>query len=53
MERLNVNPTRMMLTTLKKRLITASRGHKIIKDKLDQIIKCFLELASEKKRLLD
>ena len=35
MERLNVNPTRMMLTTLKKRLVTARRGHKLMKDKRD------------------
>ena len=27
-ERMNVNPTRMMLTSLKKRLKTATRGHK-------------------------
>ena len=33
MARLNVNPTRMELTRLKKRLVTASRGHKLIKDK--------------------
>ena len=32
MERLNVNPTRMMLTTLKKKLATATRGHKLMKD---------------------
>ena len=27
---MNVNPTRMMLTSLKKRLATATRGHKLI-----------------------
>ena len=51
MERLNVNPTRMMLTTLKKRLVTARRGHKLMKDKRDQLMKGFLELARENKRL--
>ena len=51
MERLNVNPTRMMLTTLKKRLITARRGHKLMKDKRDQLMKGFLDLARENKRL--
>ena len=51
MERLNVNPTRMMLTTLKKRLVTSRRGHKLMKDKRDQLMKGFLELARENKRL--
>ncbi len=51
MERLNVNPTRMMLTTLKKRLATALRGHKLMKDKRDELMKGFLELARENKNL--
>ena len=51
MERLNVNPTRMMLTTLKKRLATAVRGHKLMKDKRDELMKGFLELARENKEL--
>ena len=51
MERLNVNPTRMMLTTLKKRLATAQRGHKLLKDKRDELMKGFLELARENKVL--
>jgi len=53
MERLNVNPTRMMLTTLKKRLATSVRGHKLLKDKRDELMKEFLELAKENKRLRD
>ena len=51
MERLNVNPTRMMLTTLKKKLATATRGHKLMKDKRDELMKGFLELARENKEL--
>ena len=51
MERLNVNPTRMNLTTLKKRLATAVRGHKLMKDKRDELMKGFLELAKENKEL--
>ena len=51
MERMNVNPTRMMLTTLKKRLKTATRGHKLMKDKRDELMKNFLELARENGRL--
>ena len=51
MERMNVNPTRMMLTTLKKRLRTATRGHKLMKDKRDELMKEFLELARENGRL--
>lgn len=51
MERLNINPTRMMLTTLKKKLATATRGHKLMKDKRDELMKGFLELARENKEL--
>lgn len=41
----------MMLTTLKKRLKTATRGHKLMKDKRDELMKNFLELARENGRL--
>lgn len=51
MARLNVNPTRMELTRLKKLHLTAVRGHKLLKDKLDELMKQFLEIVKENKRL--
>ena len=51
MARLNVNPTRMEMTRLKKQLKTAIRGHKLLKDKLDELMKQFLEIVKENKRL--
>lgn len=51
MARLNVNPTRMVLTGLKKRLKTAKRGHKLLKDKRDELMKKFLDIVRENKRL--
>ena len=51
MERMNVKPTRMMLTSLKKRLKTAVRGHKLLKDKRDELMKGFLAVARENGRL--
>ena len=51
MARLNVSPTRMVLTGLKKRLKTAQRGHKLLKDKRDELMKRFLDIVRENKLL--
>ena len=48
---LNVNPTRMEMKRLQGRLKTASRGHKLLKDKTDEMIRRFIALAEENKRL--
>lgn len=53
MARLNVNPTRMELKKLKARLATAVRGHKLLKDKSDEMIRRFSILIRENKRLRD
>ncbi|MGC6767841.1 V-type ATP synthase subunit D [Enterococcus sp. LJL128] len=51
MARLNVNPTRMELTRLKKQLGTASRGHKLLKDKQDELIRRFILLVRKNNEL--
>ncbi len=51
MAKLNVNPTRMELRRLKNRLKTATRGHKLLKDKSDEMIRRFMLYIRENKRL--
>ncbi|MBQ6727494.1 MAG: V-type ATP synthase subunit D [Clostridia bacterium] len=51
--RLNVNPTRMELSKLKARLKTATRGHKLLKDKTDEMIRKFSDIIREDKALRD
>ena len=48
---LNVNPTRMELTNLKRKLVTARRGHKLLKDKRDELMRRFLDMVRENKAL--
>lgn len=51
MMEIRVNPTRMELSRLKKRLVVAVRGHKLLKDKLDELMKSFFDLVEENRRL--
>ena len=51
MPAVNVNPTRQELTRLKNRLRTSVRGHKLLKDKRDELMKQFLEVVRENRAL--
>ena len=51
MAQAKVTPTRMELTRLKKRLSTAARGHKLLKDKRDEMVRQFVALARANKEL--
>ena len=51
MPAINVNPTRQELTRLKTRLRTSIRGHKLLKDKRDELMKQFMEVVRENRAL--
>ncbi len=51
MARIQVNPTRMELSTLKKRLKVAIRGHKLLKDKRDEMMRKFVDFVRENSKL--
>lgn len=53
MARLNVNPTRMELKKLKARLKTAERGHKLLKDKTDEMVRRFSIIIKANKSYRD
>jgi V/A-type H+-transporting ATPase subunit D len=51
--RISVNPNRMELLKLRRRTAIAKRGHKLLKDKLDELMKQFLGLIRKSRDLRD
>lgn len=48
---LNVSPTRMELTRIKNQLMVAIKGHKLLKDKRDELMRQFLDMIQETRKL--
>ena len=46
-----VNATRMELTRQKKKLVTAEKGHRLLKDKRDELMRQFMDLVRENMEL--
>ena len=46
-----INPTRMVLNQRKGRLKTATRGHKLLKDKRDELMRQFMDVVRRNKEL--
>ncbi len=53
MGRQTVTPTRMVLNQLKGRLKTAQRGHKLLKDKRDELMRQFMDVVRRNRTLRD
>ncbi|WP_430610368.1 V-type ATP synthase subunit D [Enterococcus sp. DIV0876] len=51
MSQQTVNPTRMELSRLSKQLATAKRGHKLLKDKQDELMRQFIEMSKQNNQL--
>ncbi|MBE6530157.1 MAG: V-type ATP synthase subunit D [Ruminococcaceae bacterium] len=51
MAEIRVNPTRMEMKSYQKRYQTARRGHKLLKDKRDELMRQFLDVVREDKAL--
>ena len=51
MAEIRVNPTRMEMKKLQARYTTARRGHKLLKDKRDELMRQFLSVVREDKEL--
>lgn len=49
--KLRVSPTRSQLMKIRKRLIVARRGHKLMKDKLEGLVQTFMTMVADYQRL--